>query len=108
MKRLLQVLAFFIILLLIAAFVLPIVFKDDILNRAKQEINNQLTAEVNFSDLDISLFRNFPNFSVSLNDITVDGTEHFEGIRLADVEEFDLELDLLSVISGSQFQIKSI
>ncbi len=108
MKRLLQILGFLVLLLLIAAFVLPIVFKDEIIARAKEEINKNLVATVDFKDIDISLFRSFPDFSLEIEEFTIDGRDDFDGIRLADVKAFRLDLDLLSVISGNQFEVEGI
>lgn len=108
MKRFLQILGVFLLLLLSALILVPIIFKDEIIARAKTEINNQLNAEVNFEDIDISLFRSFPNFSMDIDAFTVDGTGTFEGKRLASIGNFNLELNLFSVMAGDQFEIEGI
>ena len=108
MKRLLQILGLLVLLLLVAAFVLPIVFKDEIIARAKKEINKNLVATGDFKDIDITLFHSFPDFTLEIEDFTVDGQDNFEGIRLADVKSFRLDLDLFSVISGNQFEVEGI
>lgn len=108
MKRLLQILGFLILLLLVAAFVLPIVFKDEIIARAKAEINKNIEATVDFKDFDITLFRSFPDFTMEIEEFTVDGKNEFAGIRLADVNSFRLDLDLFSVISGNEFEVEGI
>ncbi len=108
MKRLLKILGILIILLVAAIILLPIIFKDEIIDRAKVEINNNLNAQVDFEDIDISLFRSFPDFSLGIEKMTVDGTEKFEGVRLADVGEFVVDLNLFSVISGNQFEVEAI
>lgn len=108
MKRLIKVFGILILLIIIAALVLPFVFEDEITARAKQEINKSLTAEVDFEDVDISLFRSFPDFSLSLENITVDGKNQFGGVRLAKVEDFTVDLNLFSVISGNQYEVERI
>ncbi len=108
MKRLLKILGILIILIVGAIILLPIIFKDEIIDRAKVEINNNLNAEVNFEDIDISLFRSFPDFSLGIEKMTVDGKEKFEGIRLADIGEFVVDINLFSVISGNQFEVEAI
>ncbi|MDZ7846680.1 MAG: AsmA-like C-terminal region-containing protein [Owenweeksia sp.] len=108
MRRLLKVLGVLIILLLAAILILPLVFKDEIIARAKSEINRTVTAQVDFEDINISLFRSFPDFSLSIENTTVDGTGRFEGVRLASIEDFTVDLELFSVISGQQFQVEKI
>ncbi|MGB0175750.1 MAG: AsmA-like C-terminal region-containing protein [Owenweeksia sp.] len=108
MKRLLQILGFLILLLLVAAFVLPIVFKDEIIARAKTEINKNLDATVDFKDIDITLFKSFPDFTLDISEFTVDGKNEFDGTRLAEVNSFRLDLDLFSVISGNEFEVEGI
>ncbi|PLW93361.1 MAG: hypothetical protein C0591_14755, partial [Marinilabiliales bacterium] len=52
-----------IALLVISMFIVPQFYKDKIGEIAKTEINKQLNAEVDFGEIDLSLFINFPNFS---------------------------------------------
>ncbi len=108
MKRLFKVLLVLILLVILAAFILPFVFKDEIIARAKAEINKSLTAEVDFKDIDISLFRSFPDFSMSIEETTVDGSGQFAGVRLAEIEKFVVDLNLFSVISGSEYELEGI
>lgn len=108
MKRLFQVLGTLILLVVAAAIILPIVFKDEIIARAKEEMNKSLTATVDFKDIDISLFRSFPNFALTLEGTTVDGQGVFEGVRLADIGSFNVDLNLFSVISGNTYEIEGI
>lgn len=108
MKRLIQVLGTLILLVVAAAIILPIVFKDEIIARAKEEMNKNLTATVDFKDIDISLFRSFPNFALTLEETTVDGQGTFEGIRLADIGAFSVDLNLFSVMSGNTYEIEGI
>ncbi|WP_417590154.1 AsmA-like C-terminal region-containing protein [Owenweeksia hongkongensis] len=108
MKRLFQVLGTLILLVVAAAIILPIVFKDEIIARAKEEMNKNLTATVDFKDIDISLFRSFPDFALTLEETTVDGKGIFEGTRLAEIGSFNVDLNLYSVISGNTYEIEGI
>ncbi|HRF39782.1 MAG TPA: hypothetical protein PK198_13410, partial [Saprospiraceae bacterium] len=73
-KRLLLIAVVLLVLVLGAAAAFPFVFKDEILAAVKREINVNLTAKVDFEDLNLSLFRNFPNVSVGLENYSVTGT----------------------------------
>mgnify|MGYP003575368920 CR=1 FL=1 len=107
-KRIL--IAFFIlfIILLSAALIIPYVFKDKILVAVKTGINKNINAKVDFQELDITLIRSFPNLGLRLNDLTVAGVDSFATDTLADIRQLDLNVDLMSVIKGETYQIKSI
>ncbi len=108
MKRFLKILGVLLLLLLAAIILIPILFKDEIIDRAKSEASQQLEARVDFGDIDISLFRSFPNFSLGIEQFTVEGTGRFEGTQLASIGNFTLELNLFSVMAGSTFEVEAI
>lgn len=108
MKKALKIIGIVILVVFLLLLILPFVFKGKIVEIIKREANNNLTAVVDFEDVSISLIRNFPNISVGLENLTVDGTEEFEDVRLAGVEKLVLTLDLMSVISGEQIEVKKI
>lgn len=107
-RKILIVLGVLILLVIAAAIVLPIIFKDDIIALAKEEANKNLNAKVDFGDIGLSLFESFPDFTLSIEQVKVSGVGQFEGIDLADIETLKLSLDLMSVISGDQIEINSI
>lgn len=88
--------------------ILPIVFKDEIKMKVDNLISENVDAEINIGAFSLSLFRSFPNFNFQIEDITVDGKNNFKGIRLVDIGEFELELDVWSVLSGDNFTIKGV
>jgi len=108
MKRFYKVLGIILIVLVAVGLLLPVLFKGEIEEKAKGEINKNLTATVNFKEVGVNLFSAFPNFLVSIEELTVDGQGDFEGLRLVELGNFELELDLWSVLLGSQFEIESI
>lgn len=113
MKRAIKItlisLAAILVLVVGAAIAIPILFKDQILATIKEETNNNLNAKVDFSDASLSLFRQFPNLTVRLSDLTIENIEPFAGIKLADVKSADITLDIMSVIRNEKPQrIKGI
>jgi hypothetical protein len=86
----------------------PILFKGKILQIAKTELNKMLTAEVDFSDLKLSFIRHFPNAYIALEDVSVIGTDEFEGEMLAAFKVFSVTVDIVSVIKMENMQVKSI
>jgi len=108
MKKFLTYFGFTILFLIALIIILPIVFKGKIVEKVKEEANNNLNAKINFGDFDLGLISTFPNFNFSINDITVDGINQFEGTQLANIKHLNLKVDLMSVISGDEINIKTI
>lgn len=108
MKILLKIIAIIIIIIIAAAFILPFAFKGKIMNLAKEEINKNVEAKVDFSDISLSLFKSFPNFNMGINDLLIIGVEPFEYDTLANIKSIDVTLDLMSVIKGESYEIKKI
>lgn len=97
-----------LLLLIITIIVLPFLFKDKIIEMAKQEINNNVNATVTFGEFDLSLFSSFPDFRFSINDLKVVGKGVFDGDTLCSIPAMKLDLDLMSVISGDNYKINAI
>lgn len=82
-------------LVLGAAAAFPFIFKDEILAAVKREINVNLTAKVDFEDVNLAL----PPFSArfgGIGELLVTGTDVFDKITLAKGEVLDVEVDLSS------------
>ncbi len=99
-RRLLLIILILLILLIGAAVAIPYFFKDELLAKVKEEVNNSLNAKVDFKDVNLSLLRNFPDVSFGLEDLEVIGMGTFEGIPLAKAKEIALRLDIMSVINS--------
>ncbi len=108
MKKILKIAAIVLVLLLIAVFAIPYLYKDKIVNYIKEDINKNLNAKVDFKDVDLSLFKSFPNFNLGINNLSVDGVETFKNVRLLQSKQFDLVLDIKSVLKGEQIKINKI
>ena len=96
-KNIFKILIFFIVVFLVAAIAIPIFMKDEIVQVLKEETNKSVNAKVDFKDVELSLLRNFPALSLHLDDLTVDGVDEFEGVRLFHAPAADLELDFWKV-----------
>jgi uncharacterized protein involved in outer membrane biogenesis/cell division septum initiation protein DivIVA len=107
MKTALKIIGILIVLIIASAILLPFLFKGKIIELAKQEINKNVTAKVDFGDIGLSLFRSFPDFSLRIDDLSIVGINEFEKDTLANIDRFELTLDLMSVLSGN-YEIKKI
>jgi hypothetical protein len=106
MKKWLKGIGITLVILLIILVSLPFIFEKKIVRIVKSKMNEQLNAVVDFKDYSFGIFRTFPDFNLRLDSLTVDGTGAFEGVQLASIETFAIELDIMSVINGEEIQIK--
>lgn len=98
----------FIVLTVGALAAIPFIFKEQLLAFAKTQINTYLTAKVDFTDFDVSIFKDFPNISLSLGDVSVINGAPFEGDTLAGIKDVTVSLDIMSVIKGEQYVIRNV
>ena len=111
MKKLKKFLKIFFISLLILIgllFATPYLFKGKIVALVKKEINKNLTAKVDFKDVDISFFRRFPKVSIGLDDLQVIGTGYFEADTLLSAKRLDATVNFMSFIRGDNMSINNI
>ncbi|MCB2208531.1 MAG: AsmA family protein [Bacteroidetes bacterium] len=94
-----------IALVVISMFVIPHFYKDRIAKIVKTEINKQVNAEVDFGKFDLSLFRNFPNFSLGIRDVTVINQP---SDTLMTSDGIFVTVGLFSVLKDEMIKIKSI
>lgn len=108
LKKIILSLVIIIALLLGAAIVLPIVYKDKIIALVKEEANKNLNAKINFGDFGLSIISSFPDFRICMEDLSVAGINEFEGDTLAYIKELNLDVDIMSVINGKEIGINAI
>lgn len=108
MRRILQFLFLLLVLVLAAAFILPQLYRDEIMAKIKEEANKNLNATLEFRDLNLSLFSSFPALEVGLEGLSLKGIEDFEGRELIAVEDLSAAIDVLSLIQGEAYQINEI
>jgi len=101
-----------IIVLLVALATLPLLFSDRIATRVKTEVNSALAARVDWRDAGLSLFGDFPNLTLRLDDLSIAGTRLFAGDTLARIHRLGVVLDLGSVLrnyrAGDAIVVRSI
>ncbi len=108
LKKTLKISAILLTVLLAVAFTLPFLFKGKILAIAREQVNKNVRARVDFSDVDISLFRHFPRLAVGLENLQIVGTEAFSKDTLISANRIDVAVNILSLFGGSEISIYSI
>jgi len=71
-------------------------------------INEKVNAELAIGDFGITLFRNFPNLTFRLKDVSVTGIDQFRGDTLVGLKSFNFVFDISSVLSKSGYRIRAI
>lgn len=107
-KKILIGLGILILLVLGLAILAPSLFKDQIVAAINEEANNNVNAKVKLGGFDLTLFSSFPDLTVSIEDVSVTGINEFEGIKLADIKELAVTVDIMSLINGDQMEIVSL
>ncbi|HZY79166.1 MAG TPA: AsmA-like C-terminal region-containing protein [Cyclobacteriaceae bacterium] len=109
-KRILIVFGVFLLVLVAAAIIIPIVFKDDIKAALDKKIAEAVNADVVFEvdNFSLSVFKNFPNITVQIKDLGVFNRAPFEQVPLFVMNELDVEVNLKDILFGDQMRVKGI
>ncbi len=109
-KRILIVFGVVLILLVAAAIIVPIVFKDDIKASLDKAIAKTVNADVIFDvdNFSLTVFKNFPNVTIQIKELGVFNREPFDNVPLFVMQELDVEVNLKDIIFGDQLRVKGI
>ncbi|MDY0076424.1 MAG: AsmA-like C-terminal region-containing protein [Bacteroidales bacterium] len=105
MKKFLKVLAIIIAVVFALILILPFFFKAEIVKLVKSELNKQLTATIDFEGASLSMIRQFPDFTLDLNGLSVIGQPDFENDTLLYAKALSLRIDVVKAFRGS-FELK--
>lgn len=95
-------------LLIISMIAIPFLFKDKIAQKVKLAANEAVNAKVDFSDVELSLFRSFPQLNIALKNLTVTGINEFDHTRLLTVEALSTSVNLSSLWKSDGLSITSL
>lgn len=109
-KRILIGVGALIIIIVAAAIIIPIVFKDDIKAAIDKEIAKSINADVvfNVENFSLTVFRNFPNITIEVKELGVFNREPFANTVLFAVNQIGIEVNLKDVLFGDQLKLKGI
>lgn len=94
--------------ILLLLLILPFAFQGKLAKLVKEEGNKMLNAQFDFRTLNISLLRNFPSVSVSLEDFWLKGTGPFENDTLIQAGELTAAVNLFSLFGDGGYDISRI
>jgi len=108
LKKTLKITGITLLVLIVLAFLIPVLFKKQITSLVKKEINKSLVAKVDFKDVSLSLFRHFPKLSIALEELSVVGTEEFAGDTLIAAKSLDASVNIMSAIKGENIKVYGV
>jgi hypothetical protein len=112
MKRSLKIAAIatgsIVALAIVAIALFPYLFRDQIVERIRVELNERLDAEVGFSDVDLSLLSTFPVLTVRVDELVIAGKGTFEGIDLLRARFVEAGIDLKALVFDESIEIHSV
>src|SRR5258705_5528634 len=108
LKKILKITGITLLVLIALAFLIPIIFKKQIVNLVKSEINKSINAKVEFRDVSLSLFRHFPSISISITDLSVAGVNEFASDTLLSTKTLDATANLWSIIRGKNIKVYGV
>ena len=109
-KKIVIILFVLIALLLVSAILIPVLFKGGLIDKTKTAINEQVNAIVEFNDLNISLFKSFPEVQVELENLSITGKDQFQGDTLLAIGSIatDISLSDLFKLKSKGLQVSSL
>jgi len=107
-KRILIIFFSVIVVIFLVLLTAPVLFKNQLIDFAKTELNRILLAKVDFKDLKLSFIRGFPDAYIALDGLEVKGVGDFEDELLVAFDSFNVTVDLMSVIKMDDIEVKSI
>ena len=107
MKKFFKVFIIVIVAIIVFMIAVPYLFKGEILKETKSVLNEKVEANVEFTDLNLSLFKRFPNLNVGVEQLSISGKGQFEKDTLVQFESFDVAVDLFSVM-GKNIEVKGV
>jgi len=94
LKKVLKRTGVILAILIIILAVSPYLFKDKIQSMIAKTINENINATVTFDNVGISLFRNFPKASLTIDQLTIVNQAPFKGDTLFYTEKINLSMGI--------------
>lgn len=107
-KKTMKIVGITLGVILLLLLILPFAFQGKLAKLVKEEGNKMLNAQFDFRTLNISLLRNFPSASVSLEDFWLKGTGPFENDTLIQAGKLTAAVNLFSLFGDGGYDISRI
>ncbi|MEL6658092.1 MAG: AsmA-like C-terminal region-containing protein [Bacteroidota bacterium] len=102
LKRIFLVVVILFVLIIGALLAVPFVFKDELVEVVKEQINANINATTEFADVDVTVLRSFPHLTLALQEFSVTGKDEFADLRLVEAQEASVTVNIRSLMGGNQ------
>ncbi len=102
MKKALKILGLSILIVLVLLIALPFAFKGQIKDMVKSFINQNINANVEFSDVSLSLLKSFPKANVEVNDLVITNFEPFKNDTLVSTKNIAFTMSVKELFKSAE------
>ncbi|WP_162126495.1 AsmA family protein [Flavobacterium phycosphaerae] len=106
--KILKITGFTLGTILLALFLIPILFPGKIAEEVKAFANKKLDGELNFKEANLSFFNHFPSLTLTLTDFSLKGSAPYKKETLIAANEVSFGIDLSSLVFDKKVNIDKI
>jgi len=106
MKKIFKIIGIILVLFIIFLAAAPFLFKGTFEKLIKENIDKNVNADVSWQAFDLSLFKDFPNAALIINDFSVVNRAPFAGDTLASGKELRINMGITQLLKGGNDAIK--
>ncbi|MEP1490416.1 MAG: AsmA-like C-terminal region-containing protein [Algibacter sp.] len=101
MKKVLKVLGISVLIIIALLIAIPFAFQGQIKDMVKVFINQNLNANVEFSDLSLSFIKSFPEAHVAVNDLVITNFEPFKDETFASIKDIAFTMSITELFKNA-------
>ncbi|WP_271423536.1 AsmA-like C-terminal region-containing protein [Aequorivita sinensis] len=108
MKKALKIFGIILGLILILLIAAPFIFKGSLEKILRNNIDQNINANVSWEELDLSLFSSFPDASLIVKNFSVVNRAPFEGDTLASGKSLSLDMGIMQLFKSENIKIDAL
>lgn len=101
MKKALKIIGIILLIIVVLLIAVPFVFQSQIKKLVKKSINQNLNAKVEFADVSLSLFRNFPQARVEVTDLVITNFKPFQDETFATAKTISFTMSVKELFKSA-------
>ena len=101
MKKALKIIGISLLIIVFLLLAIPFAFQSQIKDMVKRFINENLNAQVEFSDVSLSFIRSFPQAHVEVDDLVITNFKPFEGETFATAKNIAFTMSVNELFKSS-------
>ena len=102
MKKALKIIGISLLIIIALLIAIPFAFQGQIKDMVKQFINQNLNAQVEFSDVSLSLIKSFPQAHVNVSDLVITNFEPFKDETFATVKDISFTMNINELFKNTK------